>query len=136
MPHPQRVVVGGAVTLDYPASKVHIGLPFPATITTLPPEVGQDEGVARGKTKRVLDLCLHLVEAQGIRVSVQGCDNIAVETRDADAPLDTAAPLFTGLINIPTIGGFEKLGQVTIERYQPTPATLIALVPTIEVGER
>lgn len=134
-PHPQKTVVGGSVTLDYAASKVHIGLPFPAYIVTLPPENGQSEGVARGKLQRILALDLHLIEAQGIRVSVQGGDVIPVETRAIADPLDTAVPLFSGTISIPTIGTYDRLGQIRIERYQPTPATLIAIVPAIEVGE-
>jgi hypothetical protein len=101
----------------------------------LPPEAGQDEGVARGKLKRILDLCLHFVESIGISVRVQDGDWIELETRSVEDPEDQAAPLLTGLMKVLTIGSYDEFGQVEIERFQPTPATLIAAVPTIEVGE-
>lgn len=44
--HPQRVVTGGSITLDNPASKVQIGLPITADIQTLPMAVGLDNGAA------------------------------------------------------------------------------------------
>jgi hypothetical protein len=43
--------------------------------------------------------------------------------------------LFSGTFSIPTIGSYDRLGQIRIERYQPTPATIVAIVPAIEVGE-
>lgn len=135
-PHPQRVVSGGAVTLDYAASKVHIGLPFAAVLTTLPIEAGQSEGTAQGKLKRIIGLLLRLLEAQGLRVYVQtDPDPIAIETRVPDDPMDEAVPLFTGDYPLTGIGTYERLGQITIERFQPTPATLLAIMPILEVGE-
>ena len=32
-PHPQRVVTGGAIALDHPAAKIHVGLPVTADLT-------------------------------------------------------------------------------------------------------
>jgi hypothetical protein len=70
-----------------------------------------------------------------VRVSVQGCEDIPVETRIPDDAMDEAVPLFTGDWPVDTIGDFERDGLITIERFQPTPATLLAIIPTLEVGE-
>lgn len=134
-PHTSRIVTGGAITLDYPASRIHVGLPFPARMTSLSPEGGQHEGTAQTKLKRMVALNLRVAETQGIRVRVQGGDMIPVETRVPVDAMDQAVPLFTGELTIPTVGTYDRLAQWTIERYQPTPATLIAAVPVLEVGE-
>jgi hypothetical protein len=134
--HPQRLVAGGEITLDYAASNVVAGLAFPARLKLLPPEAGQSSGVARGKLKRILDLALHLIEASGLRVSVQGLDAIELDFRTGGEIMGDAVPLYTGIVHIPTIGAYEQFGSVLVERFQPTVATLIAAVPTIEVGER
>lgn len=133
--HPERTVTGGEVTLGYAADKVHVGLGFTAEFETMLPEVGQSEGTAQGKLKRVVGVDLHVVETQGIRISVQGCETIPVETRTAADPMDEAVPLYTGIISIPTIGTYERLGRIKVERYQPTPATIVAIVPRVIVGE-
>jgi hypothetical protein len=124
------------VTLDYPASKVHIGLPFPALLQDAAARSGQDEGVARGKLKRMLDLDLHVVETQGIRVSVQGCDPIPVETRDRRRPAGRRGAAVHRHHQDPDHRHLRGIGQVEIERFQPTPGDAVAVVPTIEVGER
>jgi hypothetical protein len=134
-PHPPRTVSGGEVTLAYAARKVHGGKDYDAYIDTLEPEAGQGEGTAQTKLKRILAVNLRVAEAQGLRVQVQGCDLIPVETRTNEDAMDVAIPLFTGDIQIPTIGTYERLGSIRVERFQPTPATLIAIVPALEVGE-
>lgn len=131
-PHPERVVEGGSVTLAYAASKVHIGLGFPSYFETLEPG-GAD---AKTKIKRIPSLRMEVVETQGISVKVQEASLLPVETRTLADPMDEATPLYTGLIDLPTIGTYEQLGKVRIERTQPTPATVIALIPMVEVGER
>lgn len=135
-PHPQRVVTAGGFTLDYPATTVTAGLPYPATLKTLRIEAGQKEGTAQGKLKRIVELRLRLLKAGGLRVSVQDMDDrIPIETMTADDPLDAAVPLFTGDFAVPTIGDYETGGQVTVERYQPVRATLLAIMPVLEVAD-
>lgn len=134
--HPDIVIGGGGEwALTYAAAKVHLGLEFPAWFETMLPEVGQSEGTAQGKLKRVSRVDLHVVEAQGLKVSVQGQEMVPVETRTAADPMDEAVPLYSGIIKIPTIGTYERLGRVKVDRWQPTPATVVAIVPAVEVGE-
>jgi hypothetical protein len=136
--HPDIVLVGAGEwsRSTMPPARSTLACRSKRCLKLLPPEAGQDEGTARGKVKRILDLTLHVVETQGIQVTVQNGDPIMIETRIAADPMDQAVPLLTGLRKIPTIGSYEEFGTVLIERVQPTPATIIAAIPTIEVGDR
>jgi hypothetical protein len=135
-PHPPRVVAAGAISLDYPATKVVAGLPYEASLKTLRIEAGQAEGTAQGKLKRMVRVTLGLFESSGLRVSVQDLpDQIPLETMTADDPLDMAVPPFTGDFALDTIGSYESGGQVIVERWQPRRATLLGIVPVFEVGD-
>ncbi|HEV2746413.1 MAG TPA: hypothetical protein VGW34_03835 [Allosphingosinicella sp.] len=134
-PHPERVVSGGRFSLDYPASKVQAGLAFTAVLETLPPEAGQQEGTAQGKLKRVIDVTLKLFEALGLRVRVQGLAGQPIETRLPSDPMDEAVPLYSGDLKLTTVGAYDRTGHIIVERYQPAPATLDAIIYALEVGE-
>ena len=136
-PHRDIVIgAGGEWAIDYPAARIQIGLAYPATMVTMPIEAGQDSGTAQGKRKRIVDVALNLLEAQGLRIAVQALTATPIETRIAPDRLDQAVPLFTGTHRIATVGLYDGEAQVTIERFQPTPATVLAIVPTVNVGER
>jgi hypothetical protein len=66
---------------------------------------------------------------------VQDGDQQPIETRLPSDPMDEAVPLYTGDIRIETIGEYERGGQMTITRDQPTPATILAIMPYLETGE-
>lgn len=136
-PHPDIVVSdSGGWALSYPASKVTLGLEFPAQLVLLKPEAGQSEGTAQGKIARVVGLKLRLLEAQGLRVRAD--DDLPweiVETVADGDSFDARVPLFSGDFPLDLIGDYDRNGELTIERFQPTPATLLAVMPTLEVGE-
>lgn len=127
---------GGGWALDYPASTVTIGLAFPAALTTLPIEAGGEDGTAQGKIKRIPSVTLRLLEAQGLRISVDGDDATPQEFRVPGDQMDRAVPLLSGDVQVTTVGLHERQGAITIERFQPTPATLLAIMPVVSTGSR
>jgi len=127
---------GGEWALDYPASVVTLGYHFPARLTPLPLDAGQSEGTAQGKIKRVPNLVLKLLDATGLQIRLPGYPTpMPVETRVAADPIDHADPLYSGDFAVGLVGTYSANAQVTIERYQPGPATLLAIVYSVEVGE-
>ena len=135
-PHPDRTVSGGSVAIDYPASKVHIGLAYPAILKTLRIEAPAEAGTSQGRMKRIVAMTLRLLDALGLRYSVQGGPPVAIEHRVAGMATNTAVPLQTGDVALNTIGSYDRDGQITIERFQPLPATLVAVIPTVKVGDK
>ncbi|WP_414902463.1 hypothetical protein ACMT1E_04335 [Sphingomonas flavalba] len=135
-PHPD-ITIGpaGGWAISYPAARVTLGLAFPARLKPMPLEAGASEGTAQGKIKRIAALTLRVLEAQGLRVQVQDGELFPIETRIPADPMDAAVPLFTGDLPIETIGDFDREGGIVIERFQPVPATVTALIAAVEVGE-
>ena len=60
--HPNRTVTSGAITLQLAASVVNVGLPYTATIKTMPIEAGAQDGTAQGKEQRINGIVLDLFE--------------------------------------------------------------------------
>jgi hypothetical protein len=127
---------GGEWALDYPASVVTLGCHFPARLTPLPLDAGQSEGTAQGKIKRIPGLVLKLLDATGLQIRLPNYPTpMTVETRVLADTLNQADPLYSGDFRVGLIGEYTTDAQVTIERYQPGPATLLAIVYSVEVGE-
>ncbi|MBO9380164.1 hypothetical protein GG804_25685 [Sphingomonas histidinilytica] len=135
--HPRRVVSAeGTVTLDAPARKVHVGLPYAGRIKTLRYEAGGEDGTSQGKIKRINRVTLRVAETLGIKIQVQGGDDVILENRLDLVPMDQAPPLFSGDFVFEAIGDYDRDAQVVIERVAPLPSTILSIMPTITVGER
>ena len=63
--HPQRVVTGGSITLDQPASKVQVGLPITADIQLLPLAF-ETEAYGQGRQKNVNKMWMRVNQSSGI----------------------------------------------------------------------
>ncbi len=134
-PH-RDIVVGndGSWRIDYPATTIHIGVPYAARVTLLPPEAGGERGTAQGRIKRITRVVARLRDALGLRVSVQDLPAQFIETRTPADRFDQATPLFSGDFRIDTGGDFEPGGRITIERFQPVPATVLAVFSDVEAA--
>lgn len=125
----------GNGTIDRQASTIIAGLPYPAFMTNLPLDGGAAGGTAQNKIKRVSRVDVRVLNADGIQVEYQGTIN-TIELLRSDSPTDTAFPLLTGDIISEGIGSYERQGEITIRRYLPKPATVLAIIPYFGVGER
>ncbi len=121
----------GQITLDYAASKVHVGLPYTCDMTTMPmPLLTQDGGLAAHKL-RIVNLALRFFNTYGCKVSSDG-----VTYNTVHFPLvDNAIKLYTGdcIINFP--GGFDRYGLIHIRQDIPLPFTLLAIMPEIQIDK-
>ncbi|KQX19336.1 MULTISPECIES: hypothetical protein [unclassified Sphingomonas] len=135
--HPRRIVSeAGTVTLDAPASKVHVGLPYIGRIKTLRFEAGGDDGTSQGKIKRINRVTLRVSETLGIKIQVQGGEDVVLENRLDLVPMDQGPPLFSGDFIFEAIGDYDRDAQIVIDRVAPLPSTILSIMPTITVGER
>ncbi|MGF7151322.1 hypothetical protein FHS96_004985 [Sphingomonas zeicaulis] len=126
----------GNGTLLYAGSKIVAGFPYPSRIRTLTIEAGGDDGTAQAKIKRIPRVTLRLLETLGLRIGVQAMEAQTITFRLPDDPMNQAVPLFTGDKVLETGGVFERGGEILIERFQPLPATLLAIYPDVVVGPR
>ncbi|AZS06561.1 tail tubular protein [Alteromonas phage ZP6] len=108
--------------LDTTPASVSVGIPFTASLTTLPAEAGYPIGSMVTLPKRwnkvsayLTDSALPLIEGQRPR------------DRSFDSAMDLPEPLTTGLVHV-TLTGYQKLGQITIESDIPLSFTLNAIM--------
>lgn len=136
--HPNRVVSAGAINLQAPASVVNVGLPYTATIKTMPLEAGSGNGVAQGKTMRISDIVMRLHRTgPGLFYgpSVNTMDEYHV--RRSSDNMDEPVPLYTGDTSILPWPGEHEIGpQMVIQHRLPLPCTLVALMPQVVTYDR
>lgn len=126
---PRKRVAGGGITLSTAATVVQVGLPITADLELLDLDVSG--GALRAKQKRVMSLQLLVDESSlGFQVGPD-YDNL----RPLTAPRwQTAAVLFSELVEINTISSFRSSGRMVIRHTDPTPLTVLGVIPTVEVG--
>lgn len=136
--HPNRTVVSGSITLQRSASVVNVGLPYTATLRTMPIEAGAQDGVAQGKTQRLNNIVMRLFETgPGLFYGVLGLQLDELQTRRSTDPMNAPVPLFTGDTPfLPWPGQYEQAAQMTIEHRLPTPCTIVALMPQMNTYDR
>lgn len=131
-----RVVAGGQIELDEPATSVEIGLSYEAVLESTNLEAGAADGTAQGRRKTISRLILTMVDAGGIRARASGgAQADEVEFRDVQAAMDTAIPLFSGPIALRPPAGWSQLGTITVTSDTPLPATILSLVTRAEVND-
>jgi hypothetical protein len=134
---PDKVVSGGAITLDRAASKVYVGLNYTSDIELLRIEAGAADGTALGKTRRVHRLGLMFYRTAGVKVGRSFDDMKTVIFRKTSDTTGAPAPLFSGVKSVdPFDGNYDTEGYVCIRRYQATPMVLLAVMPQMETQDR
>jgi len=133
--HPPRSVVSGAVTLDYPATIVHAGLGYTASLLPVRFEGGSAEGTAQGKKKRISKVTLRLHRTLGCRVGRDAEHLDDLPFRDYGGLMDTPPPLFTGDKDVTFRGNYDTAGDVLIVQDQPLPLAVLAAMPVLHTSE-
>lgn len=134
------VVSGGSVTLPIAASKVHVGLPYEATLMTLDLDMGMVRGLGtvQGRQKTVAEVKLRVEKTRGIWLGT------ADDTRDSGKLIEfkqrsgeawsEAIGLLTGDLEITPMADWTNGGNVVIKQFDPLPMTILAIMPDVTVG--
>lgn len=128
-----RVLLGvaldesGEATLPFAASSIVAGLPFEAYFTTFDHEGGSDNGTAQNKLRRINRIDLLLENADGLEVTCQGVTR-KLELGTTSSPTDTGFALFSGAKGFEMQGNHQRTGAITVRRYLPRPATVLAAI--------
>lgn len=132
--HGDKVVTGGSVTLDTASRKVHIGLGYSHDMEPLKLDFGNPAGSALAKDKRVRQVSLVLHEAGALKIGADRSDIRAESLREVADPMDTAVPLFTGEFEAEIEGDYEPDPRLILRGDDPTPFTVLAIVPDVAVS--
>jgi hypothetical protein len=134
--HPDRVVTGGAITLQVAASTVHVGLGYTSKIQTNRIEAGAADGTAQGKTKRINKCVLRFYNTLGAKAGPDADTLDELQFRSASDPMNQPPPLFSGDKLMEWPGGYDFDGYVMVEQVQPFPMTLVAVMPQVTTFDR
>lgn len=126
---PDKVVTGGKVTLENEAELVYIGLNAQARVHTLPPEGGGNSGTSQAKVKRIHKMGVRFHDTLGGKIGPALDELDLVYFREADDPMDSSPPLFTGDKIVDFDGDYETQADFYIVQDQPYPMTILATFP-------
>lgn len=135
--HPQRVVSGGAITLQAPAAIVHVGLPYRSVLAPMRIEAGGNAGTAQSKTKRIHKLAVRVVDTLGGKSGPNddALDPFEYRTGEDDQPMGFPPPLKTGDVSILFDGRHDPDGFIQLVQDQPLPFCVAALYPELSTNE-
>jgi hypothetical protein len=125
------VAANGTITLPYAASKIHVGLPYTASIVTLPlNEVGQQDGVAISRRKMMEDVRISVMDTVGLKVKgLTSSDFYEIFRRDEFLdPTSGAMSLRTGNFPMGFDMSWREDGQFETYSDDPFPATIRAFI--------
>jgi hypothetical protein len=132
--HANKRVAAGEISLDYPASLVHVGLPYLAWMRLQRPEGGSQQGTAQGLNKRIHNVILRLLESWGGKI---GPDEYSLEDIMERKPEEYGAlpMLASGDVEKEFAGEYEDTGQMVIMQDLPLPLTVCGVVSRMTVNE-
>lgn len=132
--HPQRTVAAGAITLERAATVVQIGLPCPAKLRLLRQNVPLQSGTSQGKTKRIHEISVRLLDTLGGKIGPSESTMDRIEFRMSGDDMNAPPPAFTGdKVDIPFPSGHDTDADVWYVNDQPLPATVVAVMPNLEI---
>jgi len=130
---PAQVVKNGRVPLQYPAEKVHVGLPYCSRLTTVDFDANLPDGTAKARIKRTVKVHLQLIESAGGSVGDKDDRLVPMEYWTAPRPMGKAPGLYTGLQTVSWPGGYETDGSVTVIQDLPLPFLLSGIIQELQI---
>jgi len=127
-------VSGGSVSLpsNATASTIHVGLPIEADVETLSPEVSQ-KFLSQGRRKRVVSLTMRVEKTRGLWVGPDS-DKLTEVKPKAPAKYGDPFQVRTADIKIALRAKWDRVGNLFIRQTDPLPATVLAVMPEVDIG--
>jgi hypothetical protein len=133
---PARTVDSGSITLQNPATTVHIGYGYSSRGKMLRLNAGSADGTALGKTQRTHRIGIMMHRSLGLKIGTD-FDNLDELTfRTFADNLDRAPALFTGIKSETLNADYNFENQFCWEQDQPLPSMILALMPQMHTQDR
>ncbi len=126
-------VTSGSVTLPAPASIITVGLKFSAQLETLNLELNESGGTIQGKRKKITALTVRMDKTRGLAAGPTF--ETVYDMKSLILEYDTAQQLVSGDERIILSPEYNIEGRICILQDYPLPATILAVIPEIELGD-
>lgn len=130
--HPRRMVTGGAITLDWPASKAHVGIPIEADMMTLPVAV-EAQAYGQGRVKNVNRVWMRVHRSGGIMAGPEFNRLTELKWRQAE-PYGSPPRLASDEVSLAIAAGWQSGGHVCVRQSRPLPLTIVSMSMEVEIG--
>lgn len=131
---PRATVVSGTVTLQTPAVRAHVGLPYDCDAETLPLAPQTPGQTIRAANKLVSVLRAVVNECSSLWAGPDADSLLQTENRVLNSGREVPVNLVTGIVEIRLNSTWERNGQTLIRHSSPTPVNILALMPEVDVG--
>lgn len=131
--HAQRVVTGGAVTLEHAATTVQIGLPITAEFQTLPLAMQIDGSLGQGRVKNVNKLWLRVYRSSGIFAGPAPDQLTEVKQRSSE-PYGVAPSLKSEEIPLMLSPRWGDSGEIFVRQVNPLPLMIVSMSAEVALG--
>ena len=129
-------VAAGSITLPTPASQIVVGLPYTSQLQTMPLDVPAQGGTVQGKRKKVPAAMVRVWNTRGLQVGRDfGSTLRTIKERTPSTYGGMPIPLTSGDERIVLDGPYDVPGQICIQQSNPLPATVLAIIPEIAIGD-
>jgi hypothetical protein len=132
--HPQRVVSGGAITLDYPASKVHVGLPMVSDLRTLPLALEGAQAAGQGTAKNVNKVHLRVSQSSVIKAGPDFTRLREYPARAVTDPYGSPPALRDGELTLSIDPSWNQDAGVCVRQDLPLPLTVLSMTLEVQTG--
>jgi hypothetical protein len=129
---PQKVVSGGAISLETPGAVVHVGLPINAVIETLDINFSGQETIL-DKKKIINKADIMVQDSRGIFAGTPGGKMYEYPQREFEF-YDDPVSNKTGLVTVDLDSEWDKSGRVIVSQSDPLPLSILSIIPKITVG--
>lgn len=129
---PQQVVVDGTVTIEAPASVIHVGLPYVARIKTLPLSM-QMQAFGQGTTKNLNKVHLRVLRSNGFAAG-PSFEKLRPYRARFNEPYGSAPDLVSDEVEITVDPSWNRNGQICIEQAQPLSLTVLGMTLEVTIG--
>lgn len=133
--HPAVTVTNGTITLTHTATVVTLGYAYNSDGQIMPLEGGSQDGTAQGKIKRIHAVGFWLMDTLGLKFGPDADNLTEILVTQWGQDFGEATALYTGVTTERFEGDYDKLGQVFWRADGPFPATVLAIMPKVNVSD-
>ena len=132
--HPQRVVTSGAVSLEYPASKVHIGLPITADLRTLPLAIEGAQAAGQGTMKNVNKVHLRVAQSSIVKAGPDFTRLREYPARSVTDPYGSPPALRDGELSLSVDPSWNTDAAICVRQDLPLPLNVLSMTLEVQSG--
>lgn len=132
--HPTRTVEDGQITLDYPASVVHIGLQYTSDLVTLPLSFEGAPASGQGFMKNVNSLAMRVSQSSLVRAGPTFDDLVDFPARDVEDPYGKPPALRSSELRFDISPDWNSDGTICVRQDQPLPLTVLSIGVDVAAG--